>query len=185
MAKMARPTAVGKRSRRTSPTMSRSTLVQAGRQHGIAFLALLIVIVVMGAALATTGTLWHQVQLRAKERELLFVGMQYRNAIQQYYERSPGVKGYPATLEALLRDERLPVTKRYLRRPYRDPLTNANKWGLVRAPTGGIMGVYSLAEGHPLMRANFPAELEWQGGKPSYGDWQFVYVPPAVSAAGF
>lgn len=155
----------------------------AGRQpHGFIFLGLLIVIAAMGATLAATGTAWHQVQQRAKERELMFVGMQYRHAIQQYYERSPGIKAYPPTLDALLRDERQPSTKRYLRRPYRDPLTNSEQWGLVQAPAGGIMGVYSLAEGQPLMRANFPAELGWLGGTPSYAEWKFAYAPSAGTA---
>lgn len=156
----------------------------AGRQRGVAFLALLILVAAMGAALAAAGTIWHQVQQRAKERELLFVGLQYRRAIQRYYELSPGVKSYPATLAALLRDERLPGTKRHLRRPYRDPLTNGEAWGLVLAPTGGIMGIYSLAEGRPLRRANFPAELGWMGGRPSYADWQFIYAPPAGQGGG-
>ena len=146
-------------------------------QRGFAFVALLIVVAAMGAALAASGTIWHQVQQRAKERELLFVGMQYRRAIQRYYDNSPGVKAYPRTLAALLRDERLPGTQRHLRRPYRDPLTNSDQWELVLAPDGGIMGLYSLAEGRPLRQANFPAELGWLGGMPSYADWQFVYVP--------
>src|SRR3989338_7688399 len=114
-------------------------------QRGFAFVALLIVVAAMGAALAASGTIWHQVQQRAKERELLFVGMQYRRAIQQYYEKSPGIKAYPRALATLLRDERLPGTQRHLRRPYRDPLTNSDQWELVLAPDGGIMGLYSLA----------------------------------------
>lgn len=150
----------------------------AGRQRGVAFLALLLLIAVMGAALAAVGSLWPTVQQRIKERELLFVGLQYRRAIQQYYERSPGQKAYPPSLDALLRDERMAGMKRYLRRPYRDPLTNSMAWGLVPAPSGGIMGVYSLAPGQPLRRANFPRELGWMGGKLSYADWQFVYLPP-------
>ncbi|MDD5250648.1 MAG: type II secretion system protein [Rhodocyclaceae bacterium] len=148
------------------------------RPRGFALLAVLIVVAAMGASLAATGTVWHQVQRRANERELLFVGMQYRNAIGRYYNNST-THAYPPTLAALLRDERLPSVQRYLRRPYRDPLTNSTTWGLVPAPGGGIMGVYSLAKGRPLKQANFPFELGWPGGKASYADWQFVYVPPS------
>lgn len=133
----------------------------------------------MGAALGTAGTLWHQVQQRAKERELLFVGLQYQRAIRSYYEKSPSIKAYPPSLESLLRDERVPGIRRHLRRPYLDPLTNGSEWGLVLAPNGGIMGVYSLAEGRPIRRANFPPELGWKGGRPSYADWQFIYMPPS------
>jgi type II secretory pathway pseudopilin PulG len=152
----------------------------------MAYLALLIVIAAMGGALATTGSLWQQVQQREKERDLLFVGLQFRRAIQQYYENSPGQKKYPPTLDALLLDERMPTIRRYLRRPFRDPLTNAREWGLVLAPQGGIIGVHSLAEGRPIKQENFPAELDWQGGKQRYVEWQFIYLPieqQAVPAA--
>ncbi len=157
---MARPTAAG------SPVA----------QAGLAYLALLIAIAVMGVALGLTGTFWHTVQQRAKERELLFIGMQYRRAIEQYYQRGPGgVKTYPPNLEVLLRDPRFPGTVRYLRRPYRDPLTNSYDWGLVPAPTGGVMGIYSLAEGQPIKQSDFPSQLGWVSGKSSYAQWQFVY----------
>jgi type II secretory pathway pseudopilin PulG len=154
----------------------------AAGSRGVALLALLIVIAVMGAALAATGTVWQQVQQRARERELLFVGLQYRHAIQQYYDKSPGLKTYPPTLDALLRDERAVAVRRYLRRPYADPLTNSAQWGLLLAPGGGIMGIYSLAPGRPIRQANFPAELGWLGTKASYADWQFVYLPPNAVA---
>lgn len=144
---------------------------------------LLIVIATLGAALAVTGSFWHTVQQRAKERELLFIGNQYRRAIQQYYETSPGGR-YPPTLEALLLDERSPAIRRFLRRPFRDPLTNSPEWGLVTAPQGGIMGVYSLAAGTPIKQANFPAVLNWEAGLPSYAEWKFVYVP-AQRQSGF
>lgn len=159
-------------------------MAAGSRQRGVAFLGLLIVVAVMGVAMGTTATLWQQAQQREKERELLFVGLQYRRAIQRYYELSPGTKTYPPNLAVLLRDERLPGIRRHLRRLYRDPLTNADAWGLVAAPTGGIMGVHSLAPGQPIRRANFPAELGWAGGGASYADWQFVYVPPAGAGGG-
>ncbi|MDP1524976.1 MAG: type II secretion system protein [Rhodocyclaceae bacterium] len=154
------------------------------RQRGVAFLGLLVVVAVMGVTLGGTATLWQQAQQREKERELLFIGLQYRRAIQRYYEQSPGIKTYPATLAVLLRDERLPGVRRHLRRPYRDPLTNDDAWGLVPAPAGGIMGVHSLAPGQPIRRANFPAELGWAGGGASYADWSFVYVPSAGAGGG-
>jgi type II secretory pathway pseudopilin PulG len=148
-------------------------------------IALLIVIAAMGAALGAGGTLWHQVQMREKERELLFAGMQIRNAIAHYYNGIAGRPAYPPTLEALLLDERAPGVKRHLRRIYRDPLSNTLQWGLLTAPGGGIMGVYSLAPGVPIKSANFPAALGWAGTEEkremrSYADWQFSYVPQAA-----
>jgi type II secretory pathway pseudopilin PulG len=147
-----------------------------GRRRGFALLALLVVVAAMGATLAATGTIWHEVQRRAMENELIFVGLQYRHAIAQYYNATPA-HSYPPNIEALLRDERMPSVRRYLRRPYRDPLTNSATWGVVPAPGGGIMGVFSLAKGRPIKQANFPMELNWPGQRPSYADWQFMYVP--------
>lgn len=146
---------------------------------GFILIALLIVVAAMGATLAAGGTLWHHAQQREKERELLFTGTQFRNAIGQYYYQSPGTKRYPPSLEALLLDPRAPVVKRYLRRIYRDPLTSSTQWGLVLAPGGGIMGVYSLSEGRPVKQAGFPAELGWTEASRSYADWKFVFVPSA------
>jgi len=136
----------------------------------------MILIAVLGAGLAATGTVWQQVQQRAREKELLFVGQQYRRAIQQYYESGGGGR-YPPTLEALLVDERSPNIRRYLRRPFPDPLTGAPDWGLVQAPQGGIMGIYSLAPGKPIKKTNFPALLNWESDLPTYAEWKFVYVP--------
>ena len=149
----------------------------AGSQRGVAYLALLIALAAMGAALASTGTLWHEAQQREKERELLFVGKQWSRAIRQYYESSPGGKTYPPTVESLLLDPRTPGLKRYLRRPYRDPLTSSDNWGLVKAPQGGIMGVYSQAEGTPIKQGNFPDDLIGFDGAKSYATWKFIYSP--------
>jgi len=147
-----------------------------GRQRGFALLAMLIVVAGMGAALAVTATIWHEVNRRALENELLFVGIQYRRAIAQYYNATPA-HAYPPSIDALLRDDRMPSVRRYLRRPYRDPLANSATWGVVLAPGGGIMGVFSLAKGRPIRQANFPAELGWPEGRTSYADWQFLYAP--------
>jgi type II secretory pathway pseudopilin PulG len=136
---------------------------------------MLIVVAAMGAALAVTGSVWHEVQRRAMENELLFVGLQYRRAIGSYYNATPAHQ-YPPDIGALLRDNRVPGTVRHLRRPYRDPLTNSTTWGVVLAPGGGIMGVFSLDKGRPIKQANFPAELNWPVGRPSYADWQFIYI---------
>lgn len=155
----------------------------AGRgECGVILLALLIAIAALGAGLAAAGTFWHQSRQRALEAELLFVGLQYRNAIRQYYEAPPGGT-YPPSLDALLLDPRAPAIRRYLRRPYRDPLTGSAQWGLVQAPQGGIMGVYSLSPEKPIKQANFPAILEWAPNLASYADWKFVYLPSPASVS--
>ncbi len=145
-------------------------------QNGFTYLGLLFAMALAGVALAATGTLWSTQRQREREQELLFVGDQIRQAIGSYYERSPGtVKKYPAKLDDLLKDNRFIGVQRHLRQHYVDPLTNSKQWGLVAAPEGGVMGVYSLATDTPIKQAGFAerdAELE---GKSRYSDWKFVY----------
>jgi hypothetical protein len=87
----------------------------------------------MGIALAGTGVIWHTQSRREKERELLFVGDQFRRAIGLYYERSPGAKRFPKGLEDLVLDRRYPNTQRYLRRLYADPVGGTSGWGWSQA----------------------------------------------------
>jgi type II secretory pathway pseudopilin PulG len=157
-----------------------STVVQAfGRnERGFTYLGLLFFLAIAGLALASVGVVWHTANLREKERELLFVGAQFRSAILQYHASSPGARRYPAQLEELLQDNRYPNVRRYLRRVYRDPLTGNTEWGLVKAPDGGILGVYSLAPGQPFKSGGFSTTEAGFEDAESYADWKFVAVVP-------
>jgi type II secretory pathway pseudopilin PulG len=148
------------------------------RARGFTYLAVLIVVAVCGILMAATGVSWHTLAQRERERELLFVGDQFRRAIGLYYERSPGgLKAFPKTLEDLLQDKRYPAAQRYLRKIYRDPISGKADWGLVDAPGGGIMGVYSSSEVAPFKRAGFRAADDAFKDRSHYSDWRFVYVP--------
>jgi type II secretory pathway pseudopilin PulG len=159
-----------------SPVFHQSPVIS----YGFTYIGLLIFIALMGIALAGTGMVWHTQARREKERELLFVGDQFRRAIGQYYERSPGGdKRFPQSLDDLLLDKRYPATQRYLRRVYLDPITGKADWGFLKGPEDRIVGVYSLSEDVPLKRAGFPANYEDFEGKESYREWRFVYAPSA------
>ncbi len=148
-------------------------------ERGFTFLGLLILIVIMGAGLAATGALFSHEAQRDKERELLFVGNQFRAAIESYYRRSPGVSAYPKKLEDLLEDSRFPMPVHHLRRLYVDPMTGKAQWGLVQAPDGtGIIGVYSLSPKAPIKTGNFDLRDQTFEDKKHYSEWQFVYLPP-------
>lgn len=152
-------------------------MVAAGpfrRQRGVGYLAVLFVLAALGFLLAGAGEVWDTAARRERERELLFVGQQYRNAIIAYRDRTPGVaKEYPRTLADLLEDRRFPFTVRHLRRLYRDPVTGGSEWGLIKAGDG-IVGVYSLSPAVPLKQDNFPAGLEAFAGRASYREWVFA-----------
>lgn len=146
------------------------------KQLGVTYLAVLFLVGTMGLVWASVAVIWSTSNQREREQELLLVGGQFRDAIGQYYEKSPGtLKKYPESLEDLLKDNRQLGTQRYLRKVFVDPVTRTNKWGLVISPAGGIMGVHSLSDAVPIKRAGFStadAELE---GKSKYDEWAFVY----------
>ncbi|HEX8990018.1 MAG TPA: type II secretion system protein, partial [Rhodocyclaceae bacterium] len=145
------------------------------KQGGFTYLGLLFAVALAGVALAATGVVWSVERQREREAELLFVGEQFRDAIASYYERSPGlVKRYPAKLEDLLKDDRFPNVQRHLRQIYADPVRGKREWGIVPAPEGGIMGVFSLATAKPIKQAGFAPQLAGLENKRRYADWQFV-----------
>ena len=127
-------------------------------QAGIAYVGLLIAVVLFGLGIVGTARLLASTQRADKERELLYIGHQFRDAIRNYYATGPATGQFPPTLEDLLIDKRSPTLKRHLRKIYTDPLTGKPTWGLVKAPGGGIMGVYSLSKREPLKRAKFEVE---------------------------
>jgi type II secretory pathway pseudopilin PulG len=149
-------------------------------QQGFTYLALLFVVAIMGVTLALAATVWHTAQQREKERELLFIGGQFRQALAWYYHGSPGMKRYPATLADLVKDPRFPNVRRHLRRVYLDPMTGKAEWGVVRNLEGGIIGVHSLSRVAPIRRAFPEGPYRDFAGKTRYADWKFVYLPVVV-----
>lgn len=153
------------------------------RQGGFTYLALLFAVAVLGVVLAGAGGLWSVERQREREQELLFIGNQFRTAIRSYYEQSPGtLKRYPMTLSELVKDQRFLGVRRHLRQLYRDPMTGLPDWGLVMAPEGGIMGVYSQSAARPMKQGNFSERDAAFSGSESYAGWQFVYRQAYSSA---
>lgn len=144
--------------------------------RGFTYLAVLLLVALIGIGLAATGEVWHTVAMREKEAQLLYVGDRYRRAIERYYSSGPAQ--YPRRLQDLLKDPRKQDTERYLRKLYPDPLGAGGEWALVKAPDGGIMGVYSPSEGKPIKRAGFSPDDSDFAKASAYSDWKFVYVPP-------
>ena len=143
-------------------------------QAGFTYLGVLLLIATSGMALGAAGQLWSTQALRDRERELLWVGGQYAQALRSYYRASPGLAQYPHSLEELLEDSRFPNLKRHIRRLYPDPVTGTDDWGLVRSIDGRITGVYSRSQGVPLKQSGFAAQWAGFEGLGHYADWQFV-----------
>lgn len=155
----------------------------ADLQHGFTYLGLMIIIAVMGVFLAMAGEAWQVAVKREKERDLLFIGNQFRQALILYYERSPAQRlRYPMSLEDLLKDPRTPGTQRYLRKIYPDPMTGSANWGLIKGQNGEIFGIHSLSEEEPVKKNNFAQVDKAFEGKTKYADWVFIHTPGQYSA---
>jgi type II secretory pathway pseudopilin PulG len=124
-------------------------------QAGFTYIGLLIAVVFFGLGSVGAARLLAATERAEREAELLFIGHQFRQAICSYLQSGPSAGKYPASISDLLQDPRQPTTKRHLRRLFVDPITGTTDWGLVNAPEGGIMGVYSLSDREPQKRANF------------------------------
>jgi type II secretory pathway pseudopilin PulG len=146
-------------------------------ERGFTYLTVLFVIAFMGLGLSLAGEVWHTSVMREREAQLLYVGNQYRRAIERYY--LSGLNQYPRALEDLLRDPRRPDIARYLRKLYDDPVTGKSEWGVVKAPDGGVMGIFSQSEDKPIKTAGFALANRDFEGAAKYSDWKFVYNPAA------
>jgi hypothetical protein len=141
----------------------------------VTYLAVLFFVAASGAMLAAAAVIWSHERQRQKEEELIWIGNQFRQAIALYYYRTPGtLKRYPEKLEDLLEDRRYLTTQRYLRKIYRDPVSGEATWGIVAAPSGGVMGVYSLSGAAPIKQNYVEPLLQ---GK-TYQDWKFTFELP-------
>jgi type II secretory pathway pseudopilin PulG len=148
------------------------------RPRGFTYVGLLVLIVLIGIALAAAGDVASTSAQREREAQLLWVGHEYRAAIRRFWIHR---RTYPQTLEQLLGSAPdSPVQVRYLRRLYRDPMTNAVDWVLVPAPNGGIMGVASSSKRAPLKHANFDDGDKDFADATTYGDWQFIFQPGVI-----
>ncbi len=147
-------------------------------QAGFTYLMVLFTVAIMGSSLALVGTLWHTAAKRDKEAELLYAGNQYRLAIGRYFMNGP--RQYPRELSDLLKDQRRPVLARYLRKLYPDPITGSQEWGIVKAPGGGIMGVYSRSKERPIKTTGFDRRDEGFENAETYADWKFVHEAQVV-----
>ena len=153
-----------------------AAFIPSGRpssEDGFTYLGVLFLITVMGMGLASAGELWSTASRRDREKQLLWVGTQYAQALRSYYRSSPGLAQYPKELEDLLQDQRFPTPKHHIRQLYPDPIGGGD-WNLQRGFDGRITGINSPSTQTPLKQVDFPSQWADFNGMASYKDWQFV-----------
>lgn len=107
------------------------------------------------------------------EKELLFRGGAYQQAIESYYNALPD-KQLPSRLEDLIYDNRFLNPKRHIRALY--PPLIADKWTIVYATNQKILGVYIDSEKIPLKKSGFNQRMSSFYKSRSYKDWKFVFI---------
>jgi len=102
-----------------------------GRESGYILLGIIIGVVILGIFMVAAVPVWKHVVQREKEEELIWRANQYLGAIDRYQRKHPG--GFPPNLE-LLRDQK------FIRKLYKDPMTENGDWQLIRQLTPGVPG---------------------------------------------
>ncbi len=147
------------------------------KSQGFTYIGLLIVIAIAGIGLATVGVLWQTEMQREREKELLFVGNAFKQALMSYQASTPGgIRQLPKTLQELVTDQRFPYIKHHLRKIYSDPMTGKADWGL-EMQQGAIMGIYSKSTIQPIKKFGFDAGNEVFAKAKKYSEWIFTANP--------
>jgi type II secretory pathway pseudopilin PulG len=148
------------------------------RAGGFTYVGLLALVVLIGLMLGAAGEVASTAAQREREKQLLWVGHEYRVAIGRYWSHK---RVYPQRLQDLLGAAAdAPLQVRYLRHLYPDPMTNAVDWVLVPATNGGIMGVTSSSKRAPLKTGHFDEADQDFANASAYSDWQFTFLPGVV-----
>jgi len=151
--------------------------------RGLVLLALLLMLVLVGVGALAAGEVWATVRKHEREKELLWVGDQYRKAVMSYWKMTPGGrKVLPTSIAQLLNDDRFPNPVHHLRQAYPDPLQD----GVALEPiliNNALYGVHSSSRQVPMKRALFPRQYEKFASAEDYTQWQFLFQPPQRNRA--
>lgn len=149
-----------------------------GKQSGFTYIALLIGVAIIGATLAGVGQVWQTLLQREREKELLFVGNQFRRAIDSYYASN---RQFPMRLDDLILDSHSADPRRHLRKIFFDPMTRSVEWGLVTLDNGQIVGIHSTSDEKPLKRTGFRMSDAYLEEKDKYSEWTFLSTVRGIS----
>lgn len=144
-----------------------------GSERGFAMAGLLVVIAVLSVWLTVALPSWKTMSQREKEEELIFRGQQYDRAIQLYRKKNaaPGAPSVDKLVEG-----------RFLRKKFKDPITNGDFDLIGVSQAGNAPGVQQPQRGFGQLisgvRSKSKAKsLRVLNGRTTYSEWQFTYVP--------
>jgi type II secretory pathway pseudopilin PulG len=84
---------------------------------------------------------WQRAIQREREEELIFRGKQFMRAIELWQRKFPNT--YPTTIDALLSTN----NTRFLRKKWKDPITNTDDWRLIKLNADGSISGATVTPG--------------------------------------
>ena len=151
---------------------------RVARQRGYILIVTMFMAFMVAVLMIALSRWWQAEARREKERELLWVGSQFRTALAGYAAATPvGGNPRPGALTDLLRDDRGGTVRRHLRRLYMDPITASDAWGIVQAEDGTVLAVHSRSALHPLPADGSSPRFHRFAGTTRYSEWQFGVFP--------
>jgi len=94
------------------------------QNSGIIFITVLVAVVILSVFIAILTKSWIYQIKRVNEEQLIYIGEHYARAIRNFHLQH---KRYPFKLKELIETQ-----PRYLRKLYKDPITNSETWGIIR-----------------------------------------------------
>jgi type II secretory pathway pseudopilin PulG len=150
--------------------------------------ALLVMMAVAAVLMSAALPVWRHEAQREKEEELIWRGQQYVRAIRLFNAKT---QAFPPSIDVL-------VQQHYLRRKYKDPITNDDFQVLsAGSPIPGQAGQANLT-GQPRQSANQPVvggiigvvskskdeSIRIYLGRTHYNEWTFLYVNQRPGGVG-
>src|SRR5262245_40195077 len=155
-----------------SPVTSRAACKEAGYTLAVVMVFTSVVLVTLSGAVIN----WQKSMQREREEELIYRGKQFMRAVELWQRKFPGT--YPTTVDALLSTN----NTRFLRKKWKDPITNSDEWRLLKVnPDGSISGLTVIPGSSPLGPSAFGGSTS--GGTSSGGGRTTAGTPGGTSGA--
>lgn len=125
---------------------SLSTSKEAGYTLAVVMVFTSVLLVTLSGAVIN----WQKAMQREREEELIYRGKQFMRAVELWQRKFPGT--YPTTVDALLSTN----NTRFLRKKWKDPITNSDEWRLLKMnPDGSISGLTIIPGSSPLGASSY------------------------------
>jgi type II secretory pathway pseudopilin PulG len=125
-------------------------------------------VAIMLVSMSAAAPWWRYVMKNDREEELIFRGGEIADAVQRYQRRNGNA--LPASLEVL-------VKGKFLRHPYKDPMTKDGKWRFIKP--GEAIGTLPGLPGSPTSGPGSPVTTTTTTTRPS------AFSQPGTTLGGF